>query len=214
MKFTPVGDSELFCTCLTRTKDYDAFCAATGRQHDTPDFEQTEDDPVVDVNWSDAEAFCQWLTKKERDEKILEENQSYRLPKDKEWSFAAGLPDEGGDSPAQRDGRIKDVYPWGKAWPPPAGAGNYADYSSRKLHVTIIDGYEDGFCADVAGGKFPEEPSRPFRHGRKRMGMGGGPLQAGGEMGGAAGRFVGKQQQGRVAIVLPQCGRSDAIKAM
>jgi formylglycine-generating enzyme required for sulfatase activity len=154
MKFSPVGDI-LFCTCKTRTKDYDAFCAATGRQHEKPDFDQTEDHPVVKVNWYDAQAFCKWLTEKEHAAKILEDGQSYRLPTDQEWSFAVGLPDEGGSTPEERDGKIKNEYPWGKAWPPPPGAGNYADLSARKLHVPIIDGYEDGFAQTSPVGSFP-----------------------------------------------------------
>ena len=146
MKFVAVGDSILFCTCKTRTKDYEEFCAETGRQIEKPDFEQTEDHPVVKVSWYDAQEFCQWLTKKERDAKILEDGESYRLPTDQEWSIAVGLPDEGGDTPEKRDGKIKDTYPWGKAWPPPPGAGNYADVSARKLHVPIIEGYNDSFA--------------------------------------------------------------------
>ncbi len=155
MKFTPVNDSVLFCTCKTRTKDYDAFCTATGRAADKPDFEQTEDHPVVKVSWYDAQDFCKWLTQKERDEKLLQEGESYRLPTDQQWSFAVGLPDEGGATPEERDGKIKGEYPWGKTWPPPPGAGNYADSSARKLHVLIIDGYEDGFAQTSPVGSFP-----------------------------------------------------------
>ena len=154
MKFAAVGDI-LFCTCKTRTRDYEEFCTATGRQHEKPDFEQTEDHPVVKVNWYDAQAFCKWLTEKEHAAKILEDGQSYRLPTDQEWSFAVGLPDEGGSTPEERDGKIKNEYPWGKAWPPPPGAGNYADLSARKLHVPVIDGYEDGFAQTSPVGSFP-----------------------------------------------------------
>ena len=153
MKFVPVGDV-LFCVWKTRVKDYEEFCAATGRQHEKPDFEQDETHPVVKVSWYDAQAFCKWLTEKERAANMLEEGQSYRLPGDLEWSGAVGLPDEGGATPEERDGKIKNVYPWGKAWPPPAGAGNYADTSARKLRVTVIDGYNDGFAQTSPVGSF------------------------------------------------------------
>ncbi len=31
----------------------------------TPDFEQTDKNPVVCINYDDAEQFCKWLSKKE-----------------------------------------------------------------------------------------------------------------------------------------------------
>ena len=154
MKFTPVGEA-LFCVWKTRVKDYDAFCAATGHSHDRPDFKQTDTHPVVLVNWQDAQAFCKWLTEKERAANLIEENQSYRLPTDAEWSFASGLPDEGGATPEERDGRMKGEFPWGKNWPPPAGAGNYADASARRQGIAVIAGYTDGFPQTSPVGSFP-----------------------------------------------------------
>ena len=56
----------------------------------------------------------------------MQSGQSYRLPTDREWSHAAGLPEEPGDTPEARDGRVRGVYPWGKTWPPPPGTGNFA----------------------------------------------------------------------------------------
>ena len=35
------------------------------------------------------------------------------------------MPVESGATPASRDGKVKDVYPWGNQWPPPNNAGNY-----------------------------------------------------------------------------------------
>jgi len=75
------------------------------------DSDQIDIDPVVGVNWNDAKAFCQWLTKKEHAAGKLPANKFYRLPTDAEWSVAVGT----------------GKYPWGDSWPPPKDAGNYAD---------------------------------------------------------------------------------------
>jgi formylglycine-generating enzyme required for sulfatase activity len=152
MKFVPVGNV-YFCIWETRVKDYDAFCAATGRQRQIPDFDQTPDHPVVKVSWNDAEAFCRWLTEKERAEGMLEDGQHYRLPADTEWSMAVGLPDEHGNTPEERDGKLK-IYPWGKTWPPPNKFGNYADQNAKPLKPKVIDGYVDGFPQTAPVGSF------------------------------------------------------------
>ena len=80
----------------------------------------------------DADAFCQWLTARELAASHLRAGQRYRLPTDREWSRAAGLPDEPGDTPEARDGHVRGVYPWGKQWPPPPDAGNFADPQGGK----------------------------------------------------------------------------------
>jgi formylglycine-generating enzyme required for sulfatase activity len=153
MKFVPLDDIRI-SVWETRVEDYEAFCRATGRHYEPPDFQQTPVHPVVKVNWFDANAFCKWLTEKERDENLLEERQIYRLPTDREWSAAAGLPKEAGATPEARDGKIRNEYPWGKQWPPPRGAGNYADQSAKRRGATVIEGYSDGFPQTAPAGSF------------------------------------------------------------
>jgi formylglycine-generating enzyme required for sulfatase activity len=41
---------------------------------------QADDEPVVQVSWNDAMAFCKWLSKQER--------RHYRLPTEAEWEYA------------------------------------------------------------------------------------------------------------------------------
>jgi formylglycine-generating enzyme required for sulfatase activity len=115
LKFMPAGtDGVLFCAFDVRVKDYQQFVTATGQEWPKPNyfgstFVQTENDPAVMVSWNDAEAFCDWLTRKEQTAGLLGANQSYRLPKDEEWSRAAG----------------SGKNPWGDNYPPPLDAGNY-----------------------------------------------------------------------------------------
>ncbi len=154
MRFVAVGDFYL-SVWETRVKDWDAFCQATGRGSAPPDFAQTENDPVVKVSWQDANDFCVWLTTEERRQGSISESESYRLPTDKEWSIAVGLSDEGGATPEERDGRVKGVYPWGRQWPPPTGAGNLADQSASRRRGPTIDGYNDGYAATAPAGSFP-----------------------------------------------------------
>jgi formylglycine-generating enzyme required for sulfatase activity len=130
MKFAPVpGTDVLFSIWDTRVKDYATFVSAThnaaGDEWKSPGFPQTPNDPVVNVSWDDAKAFCQWLTSKERGEGKISGGQEYRLPTDAEWSIAVGLPPESGSTPKEKDAKVRDVYIWGTQWPPPRGAGNY-----------------------------------------------------------------------------------------
>ena len=114
MKFVSVPGTEVaFCIWETRVKDYAAYAAANAGVDESwksPGFTQADTHPVVNVSWEDANVFCAWLTKKEL----------------AEWSVAVGLGQEKGNSPKEKSQGIKDVYPWGKEWPPPKAAGNYS----------------------------------------------------------------------------------------
>lgn len=153
MKFVPVGDI-LMGVWLVRVRDFAAFCKETGRNAPQPDFQQNEFHPVVLVSADDARAFCDWLTQKESSAEQLAQGQSYRLPRDKEWSTAAGLPDEGRGTPEERDGKLRQ-YTWGKHWPPPDNVGNFADTSLRRSGQPAISGYHDGFSQTSPVGSFP-----------------------------------------------------------
>jgi formylglycine-generating enzyme required for sulfatase activity/serine/threonine protein kinase len=145
MRFVPVGNVQ-FSVYETRVRDFAAFIRETGHSKShwrKPGFDQTPDHPVVMVSWTDAMAFCKWLTDREHLSQDLPADQYYRLPTDSEWSFAAGLPAEKGQTPELRDLGIQDRYPWGNTWPPPKGAGNY---TGRETGSDVaISGYDDGF---------------------------------------------------------------------
>ena len=132
MPFVPVKGTDVqFCIWETRVKDYAAYAAANAGVDGSwknfgRGFKQADTHPVVKVNWNDANAFCAWLTKKELAAGKIKAGQKYRLPTDAEWSVAVGLGKEKGNTPKEKSRGIKDVYPWGKEWPPPKEAGNYS----------------------------------------------------------------------------------------
>jgi hypothetical protein len=113
MRFVPVpGTQALFSIWDTRVQDYRTYAEANpgvDSNWQNPGFPQGEDHPVVKVNWGEAQAFCVWLTRKERREGKIGQSQEYRLPTDKEWNAAVG----------------ETKYPWGDDWPPKKGDGNY-----------------------------------------------------------------------------------------
>jgi formylglycine-generating enzyme required for sulfatase activity len=171
MKFVKVsGTKVMFCIHETRYKDYAAYAAAA------PDVnprwknqilkgiapkDRTEDHPVVIVSWEDAQAFCVWLSQKE--------GKRYRLPKDEEWSYAAGIGrDEKrkkGDTPATVL-RVKE-YPWGSNWPPSKGCENYGDesYNAAISVPKYLTGYDDGYPTTA-----PVMSFKPNRYGLYDMG--------------------------------------------
>ncbi len=125
MPFVPTARSKtLFCIWQLRIMDYEQYCQEAGAVMPVVDFLQGPDHPVVNVSWTDAHLFCEWLTKREIWLGLINPRFQYRLPKDEEWSAAVGLPYEHAINPRGRSGILED-FPWGPDFPPPPGAGNY-----------------------------------------------------------------------------------------
>ncbi|MBX7210017.1 MAG: SUMF1/EgtB/PvdO family nonheme iron enzyme [Verrucomicrobiaceae bacterium] len=153
MKLVPVpGTDVLMCIHETRYKDYAAY-ATEVQGVDAKWKDQTiegiqitdraEDHPVINTSWDDAQAFCAWLGKKE--------GRTYRLPTDKEWSFAVGIGRKekwGSDTPpASLSHKIDTEWPWGENFPPRTRdkAGNYNDMSHDEKNGSYLKGYKDGY---------------------------------------------------------------------
>jgi formylglycine-generating enzyme required for sulfatase activity len=152
MEFTPLGEV-LISTIETRRSDYARFLRSQVYSNPPPvPVDVDPNYPMTNVNRSDAQTFCRWLTMVERKAELLDTTQSYRLPTDDEWSMAAGLPREKGGTPAERHEHIQGVYPWGGLtggfeWPPNAAVGNFWDTSAAdSMHKKDgIPGYNDKF---------------------------------------------------------------------
>jgi formylglycine-generating enzyme required for sulfatase activity len=165
MRFVAVPGTEVkFSIWETRMKDFQAFAEANTNVHrswENPIFGGVQvtpgpDHPVVNVSWVDAKEFCEWLTRKEQQENRLGMHQFYRLPTDREWSSAVGLECEEGDTPEARNSQVPGLYPWGRQWPPPVGAGNYADLTAKAHFPSweVIETYRDGFATTSPVGSF------------------------------------------------------------
>jgi formylglycine-generating enzyme required for sulfatase activity len=172
MTFVPIpitggptdGQSLLFGIWKTRVRDYEVFAKATKRQWFKPPFPQGPNDPVVNVSWDDAQAFCNWLTERERKTGKVAANSRYRLPSDHEWSCAVGIGDreDPAETPMEKSRKNEDIFPWGAAWPPPAGAGNYAGEELQQALAAgkhpeikaVLAGYRDGFLETSPVGSF------------------------------------------------------------
>jgi formylglycine-generating enzyme required for sulfatase activity len=117
------------------------------------------------LSWDDAQAFCAWLTKRERELGLIPAELEYRLPTDHEWSCAAGIGEqENADQPPAIKGKGPwNWYPWGESWPPPKGVANYAGEEAAELMRKpaydnlewVITGYRDPFVFTAPVGSFP-----------------------------------------------------------
>lgn len=128
--------------------------------HDSGKFQdQSLDDPeqpVVNVSWRDAVAYCNWLSDLEGLPRFYQTDgdevtgidpdaTGYRLPTEAEWAWAAhqtGVPEE--------DLR----FPWGTNLPPPDRYGNFADRSASHMVGRIIFGYNDNHIVSAPVGTF------------------------------------------------------------
>ena len=146
----------------TRSVDYNRYLKATGKKPGEVILDDNPLVPVVGLTRAECEDFCQWLTKRERDNPNPDLNRitkdyRYRLPTDLEWSKMAGLI-EVGETPAERESEIVNSgqFPWGESFPPDESVGNYADLSAVEFleNDRIIEGYNDGFEKLAPVGEF------------------------------------------------------------
>ncbi len=120
-----------------------------------PNTLELDNQPVVNIRWEQAAAYCNWLSEQEglkpayvKDgDSLVPANpmtNGYRLPTDAEWEWVARYTGQG----LRR-------YPWGDALPVAPASGNYADYTARVVLQDIVPGYDDGYAVTAPVGKFP-----------------------------------------------------------
>ena len=113
-----------------------------------------EAQPVVQISWTQAALYCNWLSEQEslepfyivegNDRYYAEEisgfNQNsigYRLPSEAEWAWIARTDGSGS--------QLK--YPWGTTLPPPENAGNFADITVQNYLGEVMFDYDDDYFA-------------------------------------------------------------------
>jgi formylglycine-generating enzyme required for sulfatase activity len=116
--------------------------------------------PAVNINWHDAARFCNWLSEQDglpaayREvvsagesplmELVRPVTTGYRMPSEAEWAYVSRV--LGRQAPAR--------YPWDGSYPPPPGAGNFADRSIADTLADVVPEYDDGFRTSAPVGSF------------------------------------------------------------
>jgi formylglycine-generating enzyme len=105
------------------SKKEERWAPQKGMKWDAVPWSLADDQPVVFVSWNDAQAFCRWLSRKEK--------QTYRLPTEAEWEMGC------------RGGSVWTRFPWGDRIPGDKDT-NFGDGNAKlpESLTTVSDGYE------------------------------------------------------------------------
>lgn len=126
---------------LVTVAQYKTFCKITGtKMSEVPSYGWKDENPMVNVSWNDAKAYCDWA--------------GGRLPYEAEWEYAAR------DGNTGTGGKSRMTFVWGDSLPVQSAA-NLADetfmksgyYNSPGFH--FFSGYDDGFATASPVRAFP-----------------------------------------------------------
>jgi formylglycine-generating enzyme required for sulfatase activity len=115
--------------------------------------------PVVQVSWNDAAAYCNWLSEREGLPPAYAEGGGkyslrkpvtigYRLPTEAEWEYAARY---------VGPGKLRR-FPWGDSLPVAAQSGNIAGTETGGQLEAQLEGYRDDYPVVAPVGKFQPSP--------------------------------------------------------
>ncbi|WJW75968.1 formylglycine-generating enzyme family protein [Thiohalobacter sp. IOR34] len=140
-------------------EEYDRFCRETG--HELPDDSDwgRGQRPVINVSWKDAVAYTRWLSRKT--------GQTYRLPSDAEWEYAARAGSRSrfwwGDEPGRARANCEgcgSLWDGDKTAPvgrfPPNAFGLHD--TAGNVFEWVADCYHDSFAKAPADGRPLDKP--------------------------------------------------------
>ena len=123
--------------------------------NDLPLIIAADGNPVVNISWQEAAAYCNWLSEKDGLDPVYQKQfeklvpirptpNGYRLPTEAEWAWAARY----------QAGKGYLKFPWGDSEQPRRNSGNFADKSASSILATVLPGYDDGFIASAPVASF------------------------------------------------------------
>jgi formylglycine-generating enzyme required for sulfatase activity len=134
-----------------------ATSASSGAQFTWRDWgvPQTDDSPVANVSWNDAQAFCEWLSR--------QESKKYRLPTEAEWEFAcrAGTTTRFSSGDTREDlEHVANAAAIGTFTAPVASRSANA-FGLYDMHGNVAEWCQDGYTQNFYASSPAEDPRGP-----------------------------------------------------
>jgi formylglycine-generating enzyme required for sulfatase activity len=139
-----------------------------------PGFPVADAQPVCNVSWQDADAFCHWLSAREK--------RTYRLPTEAEWEYAcrAGTtaPWSTGESASAKGNLAMWTQNNSKNTLHPVAQWPVNQFGLHDMHGNVAEWCADFFDVDYYAASPPENPNGPADRGKGHAIRGGSFHQA------------------------------------